>query len=91
MTNYDDIIPPGQLRMLGLIQQLTQKHRYPPNIRELMQAAGFCSPHSVKCHLIPLRRKGLVAWEKVETPGRGPARTLRSLVRIEIFPQGVTP
>ena len=53
------------------IRAFRQTHGFCASIREVRDAFRFDSTNGVMCHLVPLRRKGFVTWEK------GQARTLR--------------
>jgi SOS-response transcriptional repressor LexA len=50
----------AQLRMANLIWNFTQKHGYPPTLRELCDRTGF-SIKGVGDHVEALRRKGVLA------------------------------
>lgn len=45
-----------------MIRDFIADHGYSPTIREIGTALGIRSPEGVKCHLRPLRAKGVVAW-----------------------------
>lgn len=51
--------------------------RRPWTIRELARECGIRNPHGAKCHLLRLRKLGLVTWEE------GRHRTLRAKCRVE--------
>ncbi len=52
-----------QQQVVDAIRGYQAQHGYPPTVRELAALIGVSSPNGVMCHLVPLRRKGLVTWE----------------------------
>lgn len=51
-----------QKEILQAIIDLTDKHNYPPTVRELCVYVGLKSPGTMQAHLYQLKRKGLVSW-----------------------------
>jgi len=70
-----------QRSMLEVIRASTEKHGYPPSMREIGEAVGLVSPSSVKYQLAALERKGFIrrdpnrprAMEVVQPSATGPA------------------
>jgi repressor LexA len=52
----------AQLRVMELIEASRRSHGYPPTIRELADATGVSSTHTVACHLEALKTKEFVTW-----------------------------
>jgi repressor LexA len=52
-------------------------HGYSPTVRELCLAFRFDSPNGAMCHLLPLRKKGYLAWNERQS------RTIRPLQQVD--------
>jgi repressor LexA len=68
-----------QRQVLDFIKSETEKHGYPPTVREIGEALGLSSPSTVHAHLAALEAKGLLERVKgkpraVEVFGRGSRR-----------------
>jgi SOS-response transcriptional repressor LexA len=67
-----------QSRMLLFIAQFSAVHRYPPSIRDIMQALGYTSPAPVQEMTLRLRSMGALDWQE------GRARTFKVSERVQI-------
>ena len=65
------VVPPRQQEVLHFIRAYIASRSYPPTVREIGAHLGIASTNGVHDHLIALRRRGLLTWE------RGKSRTLR--------------
>jgi repressor LexA len=52
-----------QREVLDFITDFATRHGYCASIREVMAAIGCTSPNAAVCHLVPLKKKGYIAWE----------------------------
>jgi repressor LexA len=59
------------------IVQYIATHGYSPTVRELCLAFRFDSPNGAMCHLLPLRKKGYLAWNERQS------RTIRPLQQVD--------
>ena len=66
-----ELLTERQKQVIMSIQLLTAAKGYPPTLRELSECLGMRSKTGVNDHLVSLRKKGLVTWEKYK------CRTLR--------------
>jgi repressor LexA len=57
-------LPPRQLQVLELIEELSKEHGYPPSLAELAEALGLRNRMTVHQHVSALKKKGLVQWEQ---------------------------
>lgn len=76
MTDTPAPLPPlteRQREVLTFISDFAERHGYCCSIREVMQAIGSTSPNGAMCHLLPLRKKGYITWNK------STARSIRPL------------
>lgn len=66
MTSTADIISitQRQREVLAFIAKHWLDNGYGPAIRDISLAFNFASPNGAVCHLIPLKRRGLVTWEE---------------------------
>lgn len=51
-----------QSEILAWIAAYLAENGYGPTRREVSRAFGFRSPVAAQCHLLALRKKGLVTW-----------------------------
>lgn len=52
----------AQLLVLAEIHNATQRQGYPPSLQEIGRARHM-GGNSASCHLLALRRRGLLTWE----------------------------
>ena len=64
-------LPPGQRKTLEASRQFIVDNGYPPTVEQLRIATGLKAVSTVHYHLLALKKKGFVYWN------RGEARTLR--------------
>jgi len=51
-----------QFQVLKAIARLTKQNKVSPSHRELMDELDIKSPNGVRCHLVALKKKGLIEW-----------------------------
>jgi LexA DNA binding domain len=76
---------PRQLRVLFAIIQRQHCGEH-VTLKYLNDTLGIRSANGVLCHLKPLQKKGFVTRNQ-ELSGKHPAGALRSLYRLELFPE----
>ena len=64
-------LTPSQQRVMEFIQAETLAGRPVPTLREIARHFGYRAHRAAACHLLALKRKGVVSWEQ------GKARSLR--------------
>jgi repressor LexA len=52
-----------QREVLDFITDFATRNGYCASVRDVMAAIGSTSPNGAVCHLLPLRKKGFIAWE----------------------------
>ena len=52
-----------QQEVLDFITDFATRNGYCASVRDVMAAIGSTSPNGAVCHLVPLRKKGYIAWE----------------------------
>lgn len=78
--SHDRDLTDRQRQVLDFIKSASEKHGYPPTVREIGEALGLSSPSTVHAHLAALEAKGLLERVKgkpraVEVFGRSSQRT----------------
>jgi len=78
-TEVFDGVPvtPRQLDILWGIESFWREHQHAPTTRDLCEIMGVASTNAINCHMVRLRKKGLVDRTDV---GRG-LKTSRTQVR----------
>ena len=71
MTATEPHVTKRQREVYEFVADHGRTHGYCCTVRDIQNHFGFRSPNGAMCHLLSLRRKGLVTWE-----GRHP-RTIR--------------
>ncbi len=72
-------LPPGQKRCLFAIAELQASG--PVRYTDLMKHLGIRHKNAIRCHLLPLRRKGYVTWEPTKA---GTLRLVKPLMFREV-------
>lgn len=75
----EEVIPPGQLRVLIEVLSWWDEKGYAPGVRDLCKRLGIRNTNGVVGHLTGLEKKGLI--RRV----RGHGRTVVPLVRLELY------
>lgn len=65
MSNEPDTIPltARQQQVFDFVVDFAERRGYCCSVREVMAAIGVASPNGAMCHLLALRKKGLITWE----------------------------
>lgn len=75
-------IPPGAFRVLFCIIEMWHFEKLAPSMRAIADKLGL-QVSGVKVHVDKLIRRKYVCWPD----GKGKSRTLKTLVRFELFPE----
>jgi repressor LexA len=62
MTTTTTPVTPRQREILAWAAEYIGAHGFSPSLRELCRAFNFKSPNGAMCHLLPLRKKGMLTW-----------------------------